>query len=122
MQHDKKISSRKPSLRGAALGLVFLIAHAVVVGLAHHHAAVSTRSGDFGLAISNSEAADQSPLSGGDSQCLSCSLQRNIVSEVRPASVLIEMVLHSAQVGSAERTTASKGTILVFSNRAPPPA
>ena len=119
MHDGVKTSSRTRKIKGVALGLALLIAHAAVVSVVHHHAAASSSAAGRPV-ISAAGNSDDSPLSNGDSQCLSCSLQRNIVSEAKPAPILVEIVLHSGHSGSVYSATASKGTILVLSNRAPP--
>ncbi|PYP84984.1 MAG: hypothetical protein DMF61_18180 [Blastocatellia bacterium AA13] len=119
MQHER-MTWLKPKLRGVALGLVLLIAHAAAVTVTHHHTLLHSSNDPTALAISNSDGAAQSPLSGSDSQCLSCGLQRNIISEIGPASFVVAIVPCSYQCRDTEVINASKTALLLLSNRAPP--
>jgi hypothetical protein len=125
---DKKLSSRVPefmrSRAGVALLLLALTAHAFVAGATHFHGLTSPFAPHAPTAFQNGEERGQSqPLGGDEKQCLVCRLQRNFVSTVQQATILLAAPSAWAPVyADLKDVSASAARTLLRPGRAPPSA
>jgi len=109
--------------RAIAPILLCLIAHALLVSITHHHG-FRVGSDQPGILVRASEAGDQNAgsISGDGSDCLSCSLQRNFVSDVQPFAVAYESLPGSETREVLSNSPLLNGPSLVTCDRAPPAA
>jgi len=110
------------SRRAAGLLLLALTAHAFVASATHFH-----RLPPIGAAPaqtifqSEEENGKGAPLSGDEKQCLLCRLQRNLVTDLQHAALVIAAPLARTFVPEPLQATAARaGTVLLRQGRAPP--
>ncbi len=104
-----------------ALLLLLVFAHAVFAGATHFHRV--SRPEGAGHASARQDAAEDDASSKNHFQCVLCRLQRQFVSDGRPAGP--KVVIPTADAPGPEahlRTTVSKAHPLLKQGRAPPPA
>ena len=76
--------------RAAGLLLLVLTAHAFVASATHFHRTNVPGAQSAHASLLGRDAGGQSaPLGGDDAQCLLCRLQRNLVSEVLNATLIV---------------------------------
>jgi len=104
-----------------SIALLVLLAHALFVSVTHHHnvaraVTLSTAS------ISADYGADSggSPHTGRDGHCLSCSLQRNFISDTHTAPLIIQPLQKPAESEAFLSEPHSHGPALRTCGRAPP--
>jgi hypothetical protein len=108
--------------RSIALAMLVLIAHAAIVSATHHHSVrpqAVTASADQSVASSH-EDSGSAPDSNSDAHCLSCRLQRNLVSSVHAAPVLVESITQPILHETPRPDTTHSGSSLLLRGRAPP--
>lgn len=113
--------------RAVALAMLVLIAHAAIVSVTHHHSvrpqavtqAVMPSCGDQSIA-SRHEDSGSAPDSNSDAHCLSCRLQRNLVSAVHASPVLVESITQPILRETLRPDTTHSGSSLLLHGRAPP--
>ena len=107
-----------------ALALLFLVAHASLLTVTHHHAttpAVDSAS-ETSISSRESKSSNGTPVSSDSSHCASCRLQRNFNSVLRSPSISIALSPACVSVEVFQREARSLGARVVFSGRAPPSA
>lgn len=78
------------SRAAAGLLLLALTAHAFVAGSTHFHRLAQPGASPGQAAAQSGEARGQgTPLAGDEKQCLLCRLQRNFISDLQHAALLI---------------------------------
>jgi hypothetical protein len=104
------------------LFLLSLLAHAILVTITHHHrlGAESPVGHSVGLAATRVSIPMGLGDTGGDSGCLSCSLQRNFVSDLRPIRTPIQTLTEPEKWETILLSCPSTGPCLTTCNRAPP--
>jgi hypothetical protein len=102
------------------VALLCLIAHALLVNAIHVHLACQeiAPAGPT-LRASHQNDSNGSPASG-HTECLSCRLQRNFVSDVRPISALFDYLPLSPMRELLILEPQLQGSFPIFSSRAPP--
>jgi hypothetical protein len=110
----------------AAVGLLLLAltAHAFVASTTHFHRLPQLGATPAPTILQNGEGrADGARLGGDEKQCLLCRLQRNFVSDLQQAAIVIAPLPARAQVHEPlHKTAARAGTVLLRQGRAPPTA
>ena len=110
-----------PRARASSLALLCLVAHALFVCVTHHH---DRPSGHESLATVSftAEEGDSSstPDSSNESNCLSCRLQRNFVSNVNSSSLAIELPQEALLRENVSTDPHSYSCLLLLSGRSPP--
>lgn len=110
------------SRAAAGLLLLALTAHAFVAGSTHfHRLAQPGASPAHAAAQSGEERGQGAPLAGDEKQCLLCRLQRNFVSDLQHAALLIAPSLartHGHKL--LHEQAALRGSVLLRQGRAPP--
>jgi len=110
------------SRAAAGLLLLALTAHAFVAGATHfhrlaHHGASATQT----LFQNGQERGEGAPLNGDEKQCLLCRLQRNLVSDLQHAALIIAAPPASTpEHEPLHEAAARRGTVLLRQGRAPP--
>ncbi len=103
------------------VAILCLIAHALLVNAIHFHITGCQEIAPNGPTLTASHQSDSnSPFAGGHTECLSCRLQRNFVSDVRPISLFFDSLpepLARELLISEPRLQIS---FSIFSSRAPP--
>ena len=99
--------------RAYSLVLLCLMAHALFVCFTHHHNARPDLSSSATASISATSDSDSenSTDSGSDAHCLSCRLQRNLISDHPAASLVVALIPEALEPRSKIRPT-SFATIL----------
>ena len=122
-----KKRSKLISLSGAggsvrAMVFLCLIAHAFLVCFTHHHSNVGRDGANStpGLTAGTNGESSSPMKSGGDANCLSCRLERNFVSDIQPASLIVDLLKAHVNPDASLSEPHSHGTFLVPSDRAPP--
>jgi hypothetical protein len=107
--------------RAIAPVLLCLVAHALLVSITHHHG-FKAGSDQSSIVVSASETGDRGAgsMSGDGSDCLSCSLQRNFVSDLQPFAVAYESLPGSETTEIRSTSRLPNGPSLTTSDRAPP--
>lgn len=110
------------SRSAAGLLLLALTAHAFVASATHFHrlpqpgarpAPVTFQSGE--------DRSENAPLGGDDKQCLLCRLQRNLVTDLQHAALVIVAPLAWTPVPEPLHEAAARaGIVLLRQGRAPP--
>lgn len=118
-------SKRAKSLLGIkparTVALLCLIAHALLVNAIHFHITGSQEVALNGPTLKTSHQNDSSnPLAGGHTECLSCRLQRNFVSDVRPISFLFDSLPEPLTRELFISEPRLQLSFPIFSSRAPP--
>lgn len=114
-----KVQSRS---RTIAFAMLVLIAHAAIVSVTHHHSVrpqAVTASAAPSIA-SNHEDSGSAPDSNSDAHCLSCRLQRNLVSSIHTAPVLVESITQPILHQTSKADSSHSGSSLLLHGRAPP--
>ena len=116
-----RASSAKSFAR--AVILLWLMAHTSLVTIIHHHpgGALSIPGGACVVEASQGSNSGGAPGTRRDSCCLSCCLQRNVVTSVRPISIPPDLCPVPVTPEMFISEPCSNGVSLVLSNRAPPP-
>jgi len=106
--------------RAAAPVLLFLVAHALLVSITHHHRISDSRG--TGSIAKLEGAADGSGLGSesSGSDCFSCSLQRNFVSDSHSFSVSFKVLPDSVTHETISANPPSSRPGLITCDRAPP--
>lgn len=105
-----------------AFFLLGVFLHALWISAFHHHAI----PGQSRANITRSELSSSSPVedsrqhAAGDSQCLSCRLQRDFASKIRPSAPQLFAALQAPRREIALVDPIPCGSPLNVSNRAPP--
>ena len=110
------------SRAAAGLLLLALTAHAFVAGTTHFHRLPQPGASNTRVALRNGEERGESaPLGGDEKQCLLCRLQRNLVSDLQHATLVIAPPPASTPVHEHLHEVAARaGTLLIRQGRAPP--
>ena len=110
------------SRAAAGLVLLALTAHAFVAGATHFHRPPQLGASPARVALQNGEGRGESaPLGGDEKQCLLCRLQRNLVSDLRHAALVIDPPPASTHVHEhLPEAAARAGTLRLRQGRAPP--
>ena len=122
----EKLSSqtRKFVRSRAAVGLLLLVltAHAFVAGATHFHRLPQLGASPARVALQNGEDRGESaPLGGDEKQCLLCRLQRNLVSDLQHAALVITPTPASTPLPEHLHEVAARaGTQRLRRGRAPP--
>jgi hypothetical protein len=110
----------------AARGLLLLAltAHAFVASATHFHRLPQLGASPAQSILQNGEgSADGAPLGGDEKQCLLCRLQRNLVSDLQHAAIILAPPLARTPVHEPLHKAATRaGTVLLRQGRAPPAA
>jgi hypothetical protein len=110
------------SRTAAGLLLLALTVHAFVAGATHFHQLPQPGASPAQVTFQNGDARGEgTPLNGDEKQCLLCRLQRNLVSDLQHAALVIAAPL--AWTPSYEllhEAAARPGTVLLRQGRAPP--
>ena len=114
-----RASSAKSFAR--AVVLLWLMAHTSLVTIIHHHPGALTNPG-AGTTVEANRGSDSNGSQGTrrDGCCLSCCLQRNFVTSVRPISIPPDLCPVPLATEMFVSEPCSNGVTLVLSNRAPP--
>jgi hypothetical protein len=107
--------------RKVTLVLLCLLAHAILVTITHHHKLKLVWASGTSTTLESSTAPMQGGLADpqGDSGCLSCSLQRSFVSDVRPFRIAV-MLPEPERWQLVPLVAATTEPYLSTCNRAPP--
>jgi len=122
----EKLSSQAQKLvrSRAAAGLLLLVltAHAFVAGATHFHRLPQAGASPARVALQNGEERGESaPLGGDEKQCLLCRLQRNLVTDLQHAALVIAPPPAPTPVHEHLHEVAARaGTLLLRQGRAPP--
>ena len=110
------------SRAAAGLLLLALTAHAFVAGATHFHRLAHTGVSPAQTTLENGEERGEgAPLGGDEKQCLLCRLQRNLVSDLQHAALVIAPPPASTPVHEHLHEAAARaGTVLLRQGRAPP--
>ena len=110
------------SRAAAGLLLLALTAHAFVAGTTHFHRLSQPGANPAQVALQNGEGRGQgAPLGGEEKQCLLCRLQRNLVSDLQHATLVIGAPPASTHVHElSHEVPARPGTARLRRGRAPP--
>jgi hypothetical protein len=102
--------------------LLALTAHAFVAGATHFHRLTQPGASHARAAFQNgNERSESTPLGGEERQCLLCRLQRNLVSDLQHAALVIAPPPASTPVHKHLHEVAARaGTLLLRQGRAPP--
>jgi hypothetical protein len=108
----------------AAAGLLLLVltAHAFVAGATHFHRVAQSGANPTQVAFRNGEErGGGARLGGDDKQCLLCRLQRNLVSDLQQATLVIAPPpAWTPGHEHLHETAARPGSVLLRQGRAPP--
>lgn len=112
------------SRAAAGLLLLALTAHAFVAAATHFHRLPQPGASHARAAFRNGEEGGESaPLGGDEKQCLLCRLQRNLVSDLQHAALVIAPTPTPTPVHEHLHEVAARaGALLLRQGRAPPPA
>lgn len=115
-----RASSAKSFAR--AVILLWLMAHTSLVSIIHHHPGAAAVVPGAEFRVEASQGHDSNGTSGTrrDGCCLSCCLQRNCVTSVRPISIPPDLSPEPVTLEMFISEPCSNGVTLVLSNRAPP--
>ncbi|MBV9926878.1 MAG: hypothetical protein JOZ96_17805 [Acidobacteria bacterium] len=110
------------SRSAAGLLLLVLTAHAFVASATHFHRLPQPGNVPAQLALQNgADGGEGTPLGGDEKQCLLCRLQRNLVSDLHHAAVII--AAPPARTPAPEpphEVAARRGAVRLRQGRAPP--
>ena len=117
-QAQKFVRSRA----AAGLLLLALTAHAFVAGATHFHRLAQIGAIPARVALQSGEGrGERAPLGGDEKQCLLCRLQRNLVSDLQHATLVIAPSPASTHVPEhLHQAAARAGTLRLRQGRAPP--
>ena len=123
MRGELTMKSYKRS-RAYALVLLCLMAHALFVCFTHHHNARpdSSYSATASISATSDGDSENSKDSGGDAHCLSCRLQRNLISDHPAASLVVAPVPEALSREAGLAQLHSQRFFVSFFGRAPPTA
>lgn len=110
------------SRAAAGLLLLALTAHAFVAGATHFHRLPQPGASPARVALrSGEDRGESAPLGGDEKQCLLCRLQRNFVSDLGHAALVIAAPHAPTPVQQhLHQVAARAGTALLRKGRAPP--
>jgi hypothetical protein len=105
-----------------SFALLFLVAHAFIVNTTHFHKPAPPCDLSYlsGPQISEQGSCSDNRHTASDTDCPSCVLQRNFVSDVRIPCLVIDLALESIAREAIFLEPRLCGTYLVPSSRAPP--
>jgi hypothetical protein len=120
-----KLSSQihKFLLSRAAAGLLLaLTAHAFIASATHFHRLPQPGTSPAQVTFQNGEdRGEGAPLGGDEKQCLLCRLQRNLVSDLQHAALVIAPPPALTPVPDLLQVVAERtGSVLLRQGRAPP--
>ena len=120
MKAHKSHTDRRSRL--IALVLLCVIAHALVVCLFHHHTSPQTGATGSGPRVASdcTDHREHVPVTGGDSECLSCRLHRSFLSDLRPPLILIDADARAIKTFAASVEPHALALISTLYGRAPP--
>lgn len=118
-------SKRAKSLLGIrparTVALLCLITHALLVNAIHFHITGIQEAAPNCSTLKTSHQNDSSnPFAGGHTECLSCRLQRNFVSDIRPLSFLFDSLPEPLAREFLISEPRLQLSFSIFSSRAPP--
>lgn len=110
------------SRAAAGLLLLALTAHAFVAGATHFHRLPPPGASPVQFTLgSGEERGEGAPLGGDEKQCLLCRLQRNLVSDLPHATLVVTAPPAPTPVHEHLHQAATRaGTVLFRQGRAPP--
>jgi hypothetical protein len=110
--------------RANSFVLLCLMAHALFVCFTHHHNALADSSSLATACVSATGDSDSgnSTDSNGDAHCLSCRLQRNLVSDRHADSFIVAPIPDALSRDERLAQPHSQRFFISFSGRAPPVA
>ena len=110
------------SRAAASLLLLALTAHAFVASATHFHRLPQPGASPAQVTFRNGEdRGEGAPLGADEKQCLLCRLQRNLVTDLQHAALVIAAPPASTPVHEPLHEVAARaGTILLRQGRAPP--
>jgi hypothetical protein len=110
------------SRAAAGLLLLALTAHAFVAGATHFHRLAQPVASHARTSVrSGHERGQDAPLTGEERQCLLCRLQRNLVSDLQHAALVIAAPPALTPVHEHLHEAAARpGAVLLRQGRAPP--
>jgi hypothetical protein len=118
MQHRQ---AKQISRRRLALAMLCLLAHGLLVNAIHFHIPGGQQPQPARSRLKAVQKSDSNnPLSGSHTECVSCRLQRNFVSDVVPTAVHFDLVTQSLTWGLFIPEPALQDSFSLFSSRAPP--
>jgi hypothetical protein len=114
-------ASKARSLARAVV-LLCLVTHSILVTITHHHGNGQGVPRAAACSVEASRDSNPSKPSGtnGDTCCLSCCLQRNLVAGIRPISIPPDLCPKPVSSKMFVSEPLSNGVSLILSNRAPP--
>lgn len=109
------------SRAAAGLLLLALTAHAFVAGTTHFHRVAQPGALPAHAVRSGEERGPDAPLAGDEKQCLLCRLQRNLVSDLQHATVVLAPPpAWTPGHEHLHQVAARTGSALLRQGRAPP--
>src|SRR6185503_9747932 len=110
--------------RAYAFVLLCLMAHALFVCFTHHHNARPDlpSSATASISATSNSDSENSTDSGSDAHCLSCRLQRNLISDHPAASLVIALIPEALSREARFALLHSQRFFVSFFGRAPPTA
>ena len=110
------------SRAAAGVLLLGLLAHAFVAGSTHFHRLPQPCVGPARVALQGGEGRSESaPLGADEKQCLLCRLQRNLVTDLQHATLVIAAPpARTPGLESLHEAAAREGSLLLRQGRAPP--
>jgi hypothetical protein len=110
------------SRSAAGLLLLALTVHAFVASATHFHSLPQLGASPVQVNLQNGEERGRgAPLGGDEKQCLLCRLQRNLVSDLHHAALLIAAPpAWTPEYELLQEAAARAGTVLRRQGRAPP--
>ena len=110
--------------RAYAFVLLCLMAHALFVCFTHHHNARPDlpSSATASISATGNSDSENSTDSGSDAHCLSCRLQRNLISDHPAASLVIALIPEALSREARFAQLHTQRFFVSFFGRAPPTA
>lgn len=117
------LRARNASIARAVVMFV-LVVHAGLVTVTHHHGAAQRvpRASAYNVEASPGSNSSRPLGSSGERCCISCCLQRNFVTSVRPTLIPSDFCSEPVSTEPFVSEPSRSGVPLVLSNRAPPDA
>ena len=116
-------TTASPKHGKVTLVLLCLLAHAILVSITHHHNSPVLDPGHM-AGLESSRILIPTGWGGGepggDSACLSCSLQRSFVSDLRPIRTSAPIIIGLERRETIPLSCPSTDPCLTVCNRAPP--
>jgi len=106
-----------------AVVMFVLVVHAGLVTVTHHHSTAQRVPRAAAHTVDASPGSNSSrPLGSSERCCVSCCLQRNFVTSIRPALIPSDFCSEPIRTEPFVSEPSRNGVPLVLSNRAPPDA